>query len=520
MIAATTSPENVGGATDGGEGARAYGRRTMPFARIAALFAALAAAQAGLLVLGPVLPDVAAHFGVSAAAAGQLRTGSGFAGALAGLAAALLGPRRELAGLLRAGLLLVAAGSAGSAAAPSITVLAVAQAVVGAGAGLLVATGMAAAASWSVPGRRTRVVATVALGQPVAWIAGQPAAGALGALGWRWTLLAAPVLTALIALVLLRPPGREPGPEAGAAAAPRPARLRGWIAGELAAATAWAGILVFIATLLRARHGISPATAGAVLGACSLAYLPAGVLAGRLSAAARRAAVPALGAASATLAVALGVADGPLGLSAGLFAALVATAAGRQVASSIDGLGIAAHPLAAMGWRSTCVQTGYLAGAALGGLALGAAGPSGACLVAAAGFAASTGIALARHRPSRLGKKSGRPGVHPCCHPNAKEAPMPITPITIRPAMTADEAVVRDLASLDAQPALRGPVLLAESRGRPIAAIALDDGAVAADPFRRTSGAVTLLRLQRELVREQRRGARRHLSVVPRLRAA
>ena len=44
------------------------------------LFAALFASQAGLLVLSPILPDVARELGVSTATAGQLRTLSGATG--------------------------------------------------------------------------------------------------------------------------------------------------------------------------------------------------------------------------------------------------------------------------------------------------------------------------------------------------------------------------------------------------------------------------------------------------------
>ena len=40
----------------------------------AVLFACLFASQSGLLVLSPILPDVAREFGVSNAAVGQLRT--------------------------------------------------------------------------------------------------------------------------------------------------------------------------------------------------------------------------------------------------------------------------------------------------------------------------------------------------------------------------------------------------------------------------------------------------------------
>ena len=101
---------------------------------LAALFAAMFAAQAGLLSLAPVLPNVAGDFGITAAAAGQLRTLGGLAGGVTAVAVALVGPRLGLRGTLIAGHLMLALGTLASAAAPSLAVLAAGQAGVG-GAG-------------------------------------------------------------------------------------------------------------------------------------------------------------------------------------------------------------------------------------------------------------------------------------------------------------------------------------------------------------------------------------------------
>ena len=64
------------------------------------LLAALAASQAALVVLNPLLPDVAADLGVSVATAGQLRTVSGLAAGLAALTAGLFAARVGLRELL------------------------------------------------------------------------------------------------------------------------------------------------------------------------------------------------------------------------------------------------------------------------------------------------------------------------------------------------------------------------------------------------------------------------------------
>src|SRR5215212_3203056 len=112
-------------------------------------FLCLFASQAALLVLSPMLPEVAHEFGVSTATAGQLRAVSGATGGITALLLAMARRRPGLRDLLGAGAGLVAFGSAASAAAPAFAVLAAAQAVVGVGVGLLVATGIAAAGEWA-----------------------------------------------------------------------------------------------------------------------------------------------------------------------------------------------------------------------------------------------------------------------------------------------------------------------------------------------------------------------------------
>ncbi|HEU0315893.1 MAG TPA: hypothetical protein VFR49_01110, partial [Solirubrobacteraceae bacterium] len=57
------------------------------------LFLCLFAAQSGFLVLGPVLTQVADDLGVTPAAVGQVRTGSGIAGAVAAIVLIALRPR-------------------------------------------------------------------------------------------------------------------------------------------------------------------------------------------------------------------------------------------------------------------------------------------------------------------------------------------------------------------------------------------------------------------------------------------
>ena len=149
------------------------------------VFLCLFASQAAMLVLSPILPDVAREFGVSTATAGQLRSISGATGGLSAVLLAMAPRRPGLRELLSAGAALIALGSVLSAAAPSFAVLAAAQGVLGVGVGVLVAVGIAAAGEWPPPARRPHVLAWAIAGMPTAWIAGMPVVGLLAGAGWR-----------------------------------------------------------------------------------------------------------------------------------------------------------------------------------------------------------------------------------------------------------------------------------------------------------------------------------------------
>src|SRR5690242_16616794 len=125
----------------------------------ATLFASLFAAQAAFLVLGSVLPRIAASFGITTAEAGTLRTFAGVAGAaVAGmLATGVL--RVSVDRLLTAGLVTVGGSAIVSACAPSFAVLSAAQAGAGAGMTLVLAAGVAAASRWAPLEHRARTLA-------------------------------------------------------------------------------------------------------------------------------------------------------------------------------------------------------------------------------------------------------------------------------------------------------------------------------------------------------------------------
>jgi predicted MFS family arabinose efflux permease len=102
------------------------------------------AAQLGLIALSPVLVEVAGDFGVSTAAAGQLRTVGGLAAGFTALALPIATRRLGLRRLLVSGAVILGIGSLASAAAPTFALLAAAQVPVGVGVAVLVATAAAA----------------------------------------------------------------------------------------------------------------------------------------------------------------------------------------------------------------------------------------------------------------------------------------------------------------------------------------------------------------------------------------
>ena len=337
------------------------------------LFMCLLSSQSAMLVLSPILVDVGREFGVSTAAAGQLRSISGAAGGVTALVIATAARRPGLRELLSGGAALVALGSVVSAAAPSFSVLAVAQAVLGAGVGLLVAVGIAAAGEWPPPARRPHVLAWTIAGMPVAWIAGMPVVGAVTEHGWRIAWIAVPALTSVITLALLRmrPPDMPTRRTGTAMAAWRRPEVARFAVGELLANAAWASVLTYAGALLLESYSISPAVVALSLGLMATAMVP-GTFSAR-----RRVAnpTPQLLAALTAFQGAAALAVGGLRLGVGVTLVLLSLMAFvngvRSMIASALGMDVAPEDrVAVMSVRAAANQFGYLLGAAAGGLAL------------------------------------------------------------------------------------------------------------------------------------------------------
>jgi DHA1 family inner membrane transport protein len=375
------------------------------------LFLSVFAAQASLIALSPVLPAVAADFGVSTAAAGQLRTVAGLAAGLASLVLPAAVRRLGLRRLLVAGAALLGAGSAASAAAPTLPLLALAQLPVGVAVSALVAASTAAAGEWVPAEARGRTLAWALIGNPAAWIVGMPAIGVLGSVSWRLGWLALPLAASLAALAAVPSrSGRERPAEAagGVRAALGDPRLRRWLLAELAANTAWLGTLVYAGALFTETYGLSPGATGGLLALAAIAFAAGNLVFRRRAGSAARRELVLLASSMAVLVALFGALRPAPAVSATLLAAASFLGGGRTLLGNAYGL--AAEPerrVAAMAARAAANQFGSFIGAAIAGLALSAGGYTAFGVVLALAFGAST-LPLMR-LPRRRARFQARP---------------------------------------------------------------------------------------------------------------
>jgi MFS transporter, DHA1 family, inner membrane transport protein len=341
------------------------------------LFACMFASQAGLLVLSPVLPDIAHEFGTSTAVAGQLRTVAGATGGVTALALALAGRRPALRTLPTRGALLLLAGSVLSAVAPSFALLALAQGVLGIGIGLLVAIGIAAAGEWPSADERAKTLAWAIAGMPVAWVVGMPIAGLASSLSWRASWLVVPAVAALVALasVRLRPADAPSWRTTDATAAWRRPEVARFSTAELLANAGWASVLTYCGALLIESYGCSRTTVAIGLGIMAAAMVP-GTFVGRRSAPlATVELLAALTLAQGGAVVVVGAVRPAAGLTLSLLMAMAFINGWRSVVASSIGMDAAEDDkVAVMSMRASANQFGYLLGAAVGALALTAGG--------------------------------------------------------------------------------------------------------------------------------------------------
>jgi MFS transporter, DHA1 family, inner membrane transport protein len=344
------------------------------------LFLCLLASQASILVLSPLLPQIARDFGVDTGTAGQLRAVSGLVAGASAFGVRRFGGRIGLRKLLLVGHLFLLVAAVAGSAAPTFQLLALAQVVAGVGIAIVLTGALAASAQWPPPEERMSALSWALVGQPVAWVIGMPIVGILAEGGWRLAWATLPGATALLAYLAVR--SRQEDLYAEGVADTREAPVRSghvtrWALGELLAFSAWAGVLVYAGAVF-ASYGASSGTVGFLLGLGAVAYIPGNFVARRLirSSAQLPAAVLAVGLAVGAFAFA-GLRPSLVGSSI-LFASLAAVAGARTFAASAVGLKLSpSAPLSVTGLRSAANQFAYLIGAGLGGLALSIAGFAG-----------------------------------------------------------------------------------------------------------------------------------------------
>jgi predicted MFS family arabinose efflux permease len=242
------------------------------------LTAAVAVIGSNSLVLSPILADVAAGLGTTVVAVSRAIASYGGATALSAFALApridRVGPRRALVG----GMAGLVAATLLSAAAPHWTVLLLAQAVAGLGAGVALPSIYALATAIAPAGRESAVLGRVLAGWSISLVAGVPASALVADLaGWRAPFLA---LAGLAGLALL---GARRLPKGGGGigttrARPRPLAPLGYpgvpalLAECLVFMAAFYGVYAFVGDHVRATLGLSAGGAGLLVLAYGLGF--------------------------------------------------------------------------------------------------------------------------------------------------------------------------------------------------------------------------------------------------------
>jgi len=366
------------------------------------LFLCVFAAQSGAIALSPVLAAVAAEFDVSTAVVGQLRSVAGLAAGVASLALPAVARRFGLSRLLRAGAALLAVASLASAAAPTLSLLALAQVPIGIATSVLMATATSAAGDWADAPARGRVLGWTLIGSPAAWIVGMPALGLLASASWRLGWLALPLAAALAAFVAV--PDRRNAPsenEGGLRVALADPALRRWLLAELAANSAWLGMLVYAGALFAETYATPQAAIGGLLALAAVAFALGNLVFRRLVSAASRSTLIRLAVGMALLVGLFGVLRPAPEVSAALLAAVSFLGGGRTLLGNAYGLAVRPERrLPAMAARAAANQLGTFVGAATAGAALAAGGYSLFGLVLSLEFVLST-LPLRRQRRGR-----------------------------------------------------------------------------------------------------------------------
>lgn len=229
------------------------------------LTAGVVAVGAQSFLLAPLLPDLAASLAATPSEIGRALAAYGVGVVLVAL---LLGPRLDRvprASALTAGAVALAVSSAVSALAPNWEVLATAQVLAGAGAGIVLPATYAFTAELAAPGTEARATGRVLTGWSVALVAGVPVSTLLADLvGWRGVLGSLAVLAgAQVVLYRTLPASVVPStPRPRLATALRIPGVARLLLGTLAFMSAFYAVFGFAGAEIRLLHGGGAAGAG------------------------------------------------------------------------------------------------------------------------------------------------------------------------------------------------------------------------------------------------------------------
>lgn len=383
--------------------------------RLLPLVLATTATQASIVVLAPLLVEIARDLGASVSAVGVARS------VLAGTAVAVslaIGPLIDRLGvrpLIVRGAAIALAGAAATAAAPSLGLFYAAHAVTGAGVACLLSAGFAGVASSFEDHEAPWAMGYVVGAQSLAWIVGNPIIGLLAEAGsWRLSYLVpgAICLAALATGVLAPrtdvPVGRREDAlsiRQGLAAVFRDPSARRWTIAELVAYSAWTAELTYAGAFYIESYGVGEAAVGMLLAVGSVVFLVSSLNTSRLTGRLPRRALlvaSALGM-GVMLVPVLNVAPA-VWVTLAFFCVLAVLAGIRSTGSSSLGLELLpASPGSMMGARTASAQLGYMIGAAGGSAVLAVAG------FGELGFVLFAGMAFSAFLLARVGAPTARP---------------------------------------------------------------------------------------------------------------
>jgi predicted MFS family arabinose efflux permease len=242
------------------------------------------ASAASLRATDPLLPQIAAYYGVTTGAASAAITAFALSYGLLQIVCGPLGDRFGRYRTIAAAALVSAFGSAACALAPTLDMLVVARFVSGATIGAFIPLALAWIGDTVVYEKRQPLLARFLVGQMAGVAFGNAAAGLLGEhFGWRAIFMALAVLLLLIAMLLFfelktnaltRAGGGKPG--AMRESFRRMPRMLGNRRLQKLFGTAYAegllifGALAFVAAYFQGRFSIGPGLAGTLVAAYAL----------------------------------------------------------------------------------------------------------------------------------------------------------------------------------------------------------------------------------------------------------